>query len=156
MAAKIPNYAKGRWAAWCDDINAGAATCRIVLLKTSEALDALENYETLAALLAAGGGASNVECNADGYTRLELATVTITTDHTNNKVVVDIPDQSYNNVGATTANTAVKALICYDPDAAGTGTDSTVRVMAISDLNFALVGGATQTLNIENFAEATN
>jgi len=28
--------------------------------------------------------------------------------------------------------------------------------MAISDLNFALVGGATQTLNIENFAEATN
>lgn len=156
MAALIPNYAKGRWAAWCDDINAGAATCRVVLLKTTQAIATLQDHETLAALLAAGGGTANVECDANGYTRQEVATVTLTTDHTNNKVTVDIPDLSYNSVGSTTANTALMAIFCYDPDGAGAGTDSTVRPMALSDINFAMVGGASQTLTIANFAEATN
>lgn len=156
MAAKVFNYAKGRWAAWCDDINAGAATARMVLLRTSESLDTLENYETLAALLAAGGGASNVECNASGYSRVEMATVTITTDHAANKVIGDIADISYNNVGSPTSNTAIMAILCYDPDGSGTGNDSNIRPMVASDINFALVGGATQTLTIANFAEATN
>lgn len=156
MAARIFNYAKGRWAAWCDDINAGAATCRVVLLKTTQAVTALQDYETLADLLAAGGGASNVECNADGYTRLELATVTVSTDHVNDKTVGDTIDLSYNNVGATTPNTALMAIFCYDPDGSGAGSDSTIRPMACSDINFPMVGGASQSLTVSNFAEATN
>lgn len=156
MAARVPNYAKGRFAAWGDDINAGAATCRIVLLKTTQTLDELQDHETLSALLAAGGGTVNVECNADGYTRQELATITVTVNHTTNEVTVDTPDLSYNNAGATTANTGLMAIFCYDPDGAGAGSDTAVRPMALSEVTFAMVGGASQTLTVANFAKASN
>jgi hypothetical protein len=88
----------------------------VVLLKTVEADDTLNNYDTLADLLAAGGGASNVEANFTNYARKTIANagVTVTVDDTNNRVDIDFADQTWVAAGGGTNNTLVKLLVCID------------------------------------------
>lgn len=102
----------------------------VVLLKSSglEADDTLNNYDDLAALLAA----TNDECDFTNYTRKTLAGVTNTVDDTNNWMDTDANDFTYTAAGGATNNTIGKALICYDPDTT-TGTDSTVRPVTYHD-----------------------
>lgn len=50
---------------------------------------------------------------------------TITVDDTNNRVDIDIADQTWVAAGGGTNNTVEKLLICYDPDNT-TGTDTTI------------------------------
>lgn len=94
----------------------------LVLLKASglEADDTLNNYDDLAALLAA----ANDECDFTSYSRKAVTPSAATVDDTNNRVDTDAPDvSSYTNSGGA-SQAAGKALLTYDPDTT-TGTDST-------------------------------
>jgi hypothetical protein len=102
----------------------------VVLLKATglEADDTLNNYDDLAALLAA----ANDECDFTNYTRKTLASVSNTVDDTNNWLDTDAADFTYTAAGGATNNGIGKALICYDPDTT-TGTDSSIRPMTYHD-----------------------
>lgn len=113
MADFVFNNAKGRTRGLITD---GAKDLIIVLLKTAEADATLKDYTTLSALLAAGGGASNVEANFTNYARKTItnANATVTVDNTNDRVDIDIPDQTWTAAGGGTNNTLVKMLVCTD------------------------------------------
>lgn len=78
-----------------------------------EADDTLNNYRDLEALLAA----SNNEQTTMG--RKSVTNATILIDDTNNRVDIDVADQTYT---AASGNAVGKFLWCYDGDT-GAGTD---------------------------------
>lgn len=84
----------------------------VVLLKTGEADDALKDYDTLTALLAG----APVEADFTNYARkvVDNGDVTVTVDDTNNRVDIDIPDQTWTSAGGASNNTLVKAIVCID------------------------------------------
>lgn len=113
----------------------------VVLLKASglEADNTLDNYDDLAALLAA----ANDEADFTNYARKTLTTVTPAIDDTNNWLDVDADDFSYTNAGGAANNSIGKALLCYDPDTTG-GTDSTVIPQLYWDCVFTTDGTTQQ------------
>lgn len=102
----------------------------VVLLKVTglEADDTLNNYDDLAALLAA----ANDECDFTNYTRKTLSSVTNTVDDTNNWMDTDAADFTYTAAGGATNNSIGKALICYDGDTTA-GNDSNIRPLTYHD-----------------------
>jgi len=128
VADGVFNITKGRFVHWYTLPAANDAIIIVPLLAAGlEADDTLNNYDDLAALLAA----ANDEATAGGWNRKSLtAGVTVTVDDTNNRVDVDIPDQTWTAVAA--GNNTGKLLSCYDPDTT-TGTDSTVVPLTYHD-----------------------
>lgn len=118
MADFVFNIAKG---AVAEKVRDGAANLGMLILKTAEADATLKDYDDLSALLAAGGGASNVEANFTSYARKTGLTGTITVDDTNDRVDVDIPDQTWSPAGGATNNTTVKLIIYYQESASDAG-----------------------------------
>jgi NADH dehydrogenase/NADH:ubiquinone oxidoreductase subunit G len=104
----------------------------VVLLKSSglEADSTLKDYDTLALLLA---GTSD-EADFTNYGRKTITSVTVTVDDTNDRVDVDVADQTWTSAGGATNNTLGKLLVCYDPDTTG-GTDSSVIPLAAHDFS---------------------
>lgn len=88
----------------------------IILLKTAQADDTLRDYDTLSALLAAGGGTANVEADFTNYSRKVIlnANWTFTDDDANNRSEADFADQTYTAAGGASNNTLVKAIVCID------------------------------------------
>lgn len=132
MADGVFNISLGevkRFSAQARD-NAGEALT-VVLLKANEAEDALEDHDTLSALL---GVAGNTEADFTNYTRIDIvgADVTVTVDDTNNLVDVDIPDQTWTSAGGTTDNTLTKLLVVHDPDT-GVSDDTTMTPLTHHD-----------------------
>lgn len=82
-----------------------------------EADATLKDYDDLSALLA---GTSNEQVN---QARKSTTTATITVDDTNDRVDIDIADQTYAALGG---NATGKILLCWDGDTT-TGTDSNVQ-----------------------------
>jgi hypothetical protein len=121
MADGVFNIAKGR-AAYYATLPATNDALVLVLFKTVlDADSALVDRTTLAAITAA----SNVEADFTNYARKTLTSVTVTVDNTNDRVDVDIADQTWTAAGGTTNNTLAKLIIGYDPDTTG-GTDSDI------------------------------
>lgn len=119
----------------------------IVPIETTgiEADATLADYDDLAALLA---GASNEQTTMG---RKTVTSVTVTVDDTNNRLDLDIADQTWT---AATGNAISALLICYDPDTTG-GTDSTVVPMTKHD--FAVTpDGSDVTATVTNFARVTS
>lgn len=116
MANFVFNIAKGKVAYYCG-LPATNDQLVVVPIETSgiEADDTLNNYDDLAALLAA----ANNEQATMGR-KLVTSSVTVTVDDTGNKVDVDMPDITWT---AATGNAISALVICYDPDSTG-GTDS--------------------------------
>lgn len=112
MANVMANIGRSRLRA----AKTGASDLIIILLKTAEADDTLRDYDTLSALLAAGGGTANVEADFTNYSRKVIANAswTFTDDDTNNRSDADFPDQTYTAAGGATNNTLVKAIVCID------------------------------------------
>ncbi len=81
-----------------------------------EADATLRDYDDLSALLA---GTSNEQTTAG---RKTISSATITIDDTNNRVDVDIADQTYTGL---TGNAIAALLLCYDPDTTA-GTDTSI------------------------------
>lgn len=125
MANGVFNVAKGRVATYAG-LPATNDALIVVPIETTglEADDTLNNYDDLAALLAA----SNNEQTTMGRKTVS-ASVTVTVDDTNNRVDIDMPDQTWT---AATGNAISKLLVCYDPDTT-TGTDSTVIPLTYHD-----------------------
>lgn len=111
MADFVFNIAKGAVAEMVRD---GASALGMMLLKTSEADDTLNNHDTLAALLAGG----NVEADFTNYARKTGLTGSITVDDTNNRVDVDLPDQTWASAGGASNNTLTDLIVYYENAAA--------------------------------------
>lgn len=123
MGDVVANIALGRFVHYAT-LPAANDALIVVLLKSSglEADNTLRDYDDLAAVLAA----ANDEADFTNYARKSVtASVTVTVDDTNNRVDVDMPDQTWTSAGGASNNTLGKLGICYDPDTTG-GTDSTV------------------------------
>ena len=110
MANGVFNIAKGRVA---EKIADSAANIVVLLLKVAEADDTLNNYDTVAALLAG----ANTEADFTNYARKTGITGTVTVDDTNNWADCDIPDQTWTSAGGASNNTMVKAIIAYQESA---------------------------------------
>lgn len=124
MADFVFNIAKGRVGAYVQNVESGSpANSRLLVvpIETSglEADDTLNNYDDLAALLAA----TNNEQTTMGRKTLTAANIALTVDDGNNRLDIDIDDQVW--TGAT-GNAISALLVCYIPDGVTPGADSTV------------------------------
>lgn len=114
MADGVFNIAKG---AFVEKIRDGASAIGILLLKVNETESALIDRATVAAILAA----SNTEANFTNYARKTSITGTITVDNTNDRVDVDIPDQTWTTAGGATNNSLTKLITYYEESGADSG-----------------------------------
>lgn len=127
MADLVFNIAKGRVAELYNrvDSNDPANSALIIAVFNAGAMtDAtVRDYDTLAAIEA---DAAAAEVTNSGYARKTLTDADIVAfapDDTNDRVDLDIPDQTWTAVAAGSAWTDV--AICYDSDTTG-GTDSNI------------------------------
>ncbi len=133
MADIVLNQAFGRIRTFAD--NAGGdvtnAAFILVLLTAAEADDTIRDYDDLSALL---GAAGNTEATFTNYARktIDDADITVTVDDTNNRVDIDIPDQTFTGAGNGTNETMTDALFGYDADTTA-GTDANIIPMSLHD-----------------------
>lgn len=129
MSDFVFNIAKGR-VVYYATLPAASDGLVVVLLKSSglEADATLKDYADLASLLA---GTSD-EADFTNYTRKTITSVTVTVDNANDRVDVDVADQTWTSAGGAANNSLGKLLVCYDPDT-GTGTDSSVIPLTAHD-----------------------
>jgi hypothetical protein len=135
MADLTFNGSKGKVAELAARVNANdpanSALVIVVLAATGLETDAvLLDKDTLADVLA---GTTNEATNAN-YARKVLdqtAGITITTDDVNDRVDVDIPDQTWLAVAAA-GGAFGKLVVCYDPDTTG-GTDANIVPLTMHD-----------------------
>ncbi|HXF88142.1 MAG TPA: hypothetical protein VNK48_07315 [Xanthobacteraceae bacterium] len=113
MANGVFNIAKG---AFVEKIRDGASNLLVLLLKANEAESTLIDRDTVADLLSA-----STEADFTNYARKTGITGTITVDDTNDRVDVDMPDQTWPSAGGASNNTLTKAIIAYQESAADSG-----------------------------------
>lgn len=146
MADQVFNISLG---AVVEKIRDGASAIGVLLLKTAEADDTLNNHDTVAAMLAG----SNVECDFTNYARKTGITGTITVDDTNNRVDADIPDQTWASAGGALNNNIVKLVPYYQESAADSGR------IPLTHQNFVLTtdtSDVTAQVNAAGFFRAAN
>lgn len=115
MADGVFNIAKG---AAAEKFRDAAANGIILLLKANETEADLIDHDELDAML---GAAGNTEADFTNYARKTGLSGSITVDDTNDRVDVDIPDQTWTSAGNGTNNTLTKAVFAYEESAADTG-----------------------------------
>lgn len=108
------NISKG---AVAEKIRDGASAVGILLLKAAEADGTLKDYDTVAAMLAG----SNTEADFTNYGRKTSLTATITVDDVNDRVDVDLPDQTWSSAGGASNNTLTDLVTFYEESAADSG-----------------------------------
>lgn len=134
MADQVFNIALGRVVELYNrvDQNDPANSALIVVAINTSATDAvLKDLDTLAAIIA---DANTAEVTNTGYARKVLTDADITAfapDDGNDRVDIDIPDQTWTGVGAGTGWTDL--IVAYDSDTAG-GTDANIIPMTQHDL----------------------
>lgn len=111
MADFMFNIAKG---AFVEKFRDGAANGGILLLIAADTDDAMRDTDHITALLATGAN----EASDGSYARKTGLTGTITVDDTNNRVDVDIPDQTWTAL----AGAAILDAVVFYEEAAGDGT----------------------------------
>ena len=127
MADFVYNVYKGRIVYYCTLPAANDALIAVLFEASGVEADAtLKDYDDLAAVL---GGTTNEQTTMGRKTI--SASVTVTVDDTNDRVDVDIPDQTWT---AATGNAVGDLTICYDPDTTG-GTDSTIVPLTNHDFS---------------------
>jgi hypothetical protein len=114
MSNGVFNIAKG---AVAEKFRDGSGSGLILLLKVSQADASLVDHATVAAMLAGG----NTEADFTNYARKTSLTGTITVDNTNDRVDVDIADQTWTSAGGASNNTLTKLVVAYQESAADSG-----------------------------------
>lgn len=157
MADKVFNIAAGRFVELYNRVDSNDpanAVLLVIAINAGAATDAtLVDYDTMAQIEA---DANAAEVTNSGYARKVLTDADLTAfapDDTNNRVDVDIPDQTWTAVGAGSAWTDI--IIAYDNDSTS-GTDSSVVPLTLHD--FAVTpSGADITMQVAaaGFARAT-
>lgn len=112
MSDFVFNIAKGAVAEMVRD---SAADVLILLLKASVADATAIDYDTVAAVL---GDGSTTEADFSNYARKTGLTGSITVDDSNDRVDVDVPDQTWSSAGNGSNNTLTDAVIAYENAAA--------------------------------------
>jgi hypothetical protein len=157
MADFVFNVAKGKVSEYASRVNANdpanSALVLVVLATAGLETDAvLRDKDTLADVLS---GTTNEVTNAS-YARKVLdqaGGITITVDDANDRVDVDIPDQTWSAIAA--GDGWSKLLVCYDPDTTG-GTDASI--VPLVALDFVLTPDGTDLmaqLNAAGFYRAS-
>lgn len=128
MADLVFNIAKGRFAEWAERSRTGAdanGALVLALFNTSATDATIRDLDTLAAIEADGNTAELTSGTNANYVRKTISdgNVTVTIDDTNDRVNVDIPDQTWTALGAGTAVTDL--FTGYDSDTTA-GTDSNI------------------------------
>lgn len=135
MADLVFNVAKGRVAELYNrvDTNDPANSALIIVAIVSTATDAtMRDYDTLSALL---GDANVAEATNTGYARKTLTDADLSAfapDDTNDRVDLDIPDQTWTAVSA--GDNWTDLVICYDNDTTG-GTDANIIPLTLHDFS---------------------
>lgn len=135
MANVVFNQAKGKAAEWAARVNANDPANSILVLEAINAgamSDATAiDYDTFALLEA---DAAAAEVTNSGYARKTFndstGGITITIDDTNDRVDVDVPDQTWTAVAAGSAWTDL--VFGYDSDSTS-GTDANVVPATMHD-----------------------
>lgn len=142
MADLIFNIAKG---AFVEKIRDGASNVLVLLLKAADTDDAMRDTDTVAALLATAAD----EATDASYGRKTGITGTITVDDTNNRVDVDIPDQTWT---ALAGDNITDLVIAYEESAADSG-----RIpLSLHDFPITVDGSdVTAQFNAAGFARAS-
>jgi len=125
----------------------------VVIIDAAGDTDAtMQDRDDLAALL---GGTANEVTNS-GYARKTLTDADLTAfapDDTNNRIDLDIPDQTWTGVAAGTAWTDM--LVCYDNDTTS-GTDSSIIPLSCHDFSVTPSGtDITAQINAAGFYRAS-
>ena len=146
MANKVTNIGKGRFVYYATLPAAADAFIAVVLEAAGlEADDALQDYDDLAAMLAA----ANNEQTTMG--RKTLTGVTVTVNDTTNVASVDVADITWL---AATGNATGKLVICYD-GYTGAGTDAIIIPLTIHDFSVT-PDGTDITVQIDSAGIATS
>jgi hypothetical protein len=111
MADFVFNIAKG---AFVEKFRDGAANGGVLLLIAADTDAAMRDTDTVDALLATGAN----EATDGSYARKTGLTGTITVDDTNDRVDVDLPDQTWTSLAGSAITDAV---VYYQESAADTG-----------------------------------
>lgn len=147
MANHVFNIAKG---AFVEKIRDNSSNILVLLLKQAQADATLNDKATLAELL---DGVNNLECNATNYVRKTGITGTITVDNANDRVDVDIPDQTWTSLGGATNNTIVKLVIAFEEP--GATSDAQRIPLTHHDFNVTTDGSdVTAVIAATGFARA--
>ena len=115
MADGVFNIAKGAAAEMVRD---GASNLGMILLKANETEADLIDHDNLSVLI---GAAGNTEADFTNYARKTGLTGSITVDDTNNRVDIDVPDQTWSSAGGAANNTLTKLIVYYENSASDAG-----------------------------------
>lgn len=141
MANGVFNVAKGKAA---EKIADAATNVGILILKTAEADSSLQDRTTVADILA-----GNTEATNTGYARKTGLTGTVTVDQANDRVDLDLPDQTWTAVAAA-GGAWVKLIVFYEESAADSGR------IPLTHHDFAVTPDGTDiTATITNFFRAS-
>ena len=113
MADFVFNISKGAVAETYRD---SAANGLILLIKTAESDANMRDRDDVAAVVA-----NSTEADFTNYARKTGLTGTVTVDDTNDRVDVDMPDQTWASAGGAANNNLVAAVVAYQNSAADSG-----------------------------------
>lgn len=155
MADFVFNIAKGRVHQLAKNVDDGSPANSRLIVHVFDATGATEDNIVDADTIAAVEAVTNVtERTTNGWARKTLAAadVTITVDDTNNRVDIDIPDQTWT---AVTSGAATRLVISYDPDNTA-GTDSDLIPLTCHDFAVTPDGSdVTAVINSAGFFRAS-
>lgn len=141
MADFVFNIAKG---AFVEKIRDGASAVGVLLLKVADTDAVMRDTATVTALLATTAD----EATDASYARKTALTGTITVDNTNDRVDVDLPDQTWTAL----AGAAITDLVVFYEDAAA---DATRVPLTLHDFAVTPDGSdVTAQFNASGFARA--
>lgn len=157
MADLVFNIAKGRVAELYNRVDSNDPTNSVLLviaINAGAASDAtLRDYDTMAQI---EGDANAAEVTNSGYARKTLTDadlVSFAPDDTNDRVDLDIPDQTWTGVGAGSAWTDL--IVAFDNDSTA-GTDTSVVPLTLHDFAITPSGSdITVQINAAGFFRAS-
>lgn len=147
MANIVLNVALGYLKRYAEQVGTGNAALIVVPIETSglETDAVLRDKADLAAFLA---GTTNEQTTMG---RKTVTACTVTVDNTNDRVAIDIADQTWIGAGG---NAISKLLICFDSDTTS-GTDSNIVPLTLHDFSIT-PDGSDVTATISDFFRATS
>lgn len=146
MADFIFNLSLGRIREFADDAagDVAAAQIKLVLYKAAGADSTDRDFDTKTAL----DGGDSTEADFTNYATKDIqdASITVTVDDTNDRVDIDVPDQTWTSAGGASNNTLTDAVFFYD----NTGSDADSALIPISRHDFTpTTDGSDLTLQVD-------
>ena len=147
MSDQVFNIAKG---AAAEKVRDGATVLIVLLMQANEAETTLLDRTDLADLFVEAG---NTEATFTNYARKTGLTATLTVDNTNDRVDLDLPDQTFVSAGNGVNNTLTKLVVAYEEAAA----DATRIPLTHHDFSVTTDGSdLTAQFNAAGFFRAQN